>query len=141
MGSKFSHSSCPAPSCVYAQKRIPLHPEMSSGQFLGKAALRGALRNSKLLRKLLCGHSFFSFFFFFFCKPISLLMVVNDNFRKCFLPRLIADCPANALAASVSFPTTHIYFSGRRHSCVTEPQAIGPEGTSKFTKSILPPQG
>lgn len=49
MGSKFLHSSYPAPSYVFAQKRIPLCPEMSSGQFQGKAALRGALRNSKLL--------------------------------------------------------------------------------------------
>lgn len=49
MGSKFLHFSCPAPSCVFAQKRIPLCPETSSGQFLGKAALRGALRNAKLL--------------------------------------------------------------------------------------------
>lgn len=41
------------------------------------------------------------------------------------------------LAASVSPPLQHICFSVRRHHCMTEPQATGPEGTSKCTKSIL----
>lgn len=69
MGSKFSHSSCPAPSCVFAQKRIPLRPEMSSGQFLDKAALRGALRNSKLLSESCSvATAFLVVVFFFFAN-------------------------------------------------------------------------
>lgn len=78
MGSKFSHSLCPAPSCVFAQERIPLCPGMSSGQFLGKVALRGALRDSKLLSES-CSVAT-ALFYYFFCKPISLLIVVNHNF-------------------------------------------------------------
>lgn len=70
MGSMISHSLCPAPFCVFAQKRIPLCPEMSSGQVLSKAALRGALKNSKLLSE----SCFVALTFFFF------FLILQTNF-------------------------------------------------------------